>query len=92
MAALSIATASGPGLGLGHRQGHGQVRSSAKAALAAVEERAAGGVLGGRLESVEWGLRGVAGEKRGVGSNVRARNVDRGLLRESLGEEEVGLG
>lgn len=92
VAASSIATASGPELGLGHRQGHGQVRSSAKAALAAVEERAAGGVLGGRLESVEWGLRGVAGEKRGWGSNVRARNVDRVLLRESLGEEEVGLG
>jgi len=94
VAAPSMATASRPGQGLGHGQGPGEGRSSAKAALAAVEERAAGGggAGGGRLEGVDGGLRGVAAEKRGVGSGVRARNVDRVLLRESLREEEVRLG
>lgn len=78
----SMVTASG--------QGQGQGRSSAKAALAAVE---AG--VGVRRGGVDGGERGVTVEGRRVGADVRARNVDRGSLRESLweeeGEGEVGL-
>lgn len=73
----SMVTASG--------QGHG--RSSAKAALAAVD---AG--VGARQGGVDGGVRGVAVEERRVASGVRARNVDRGLLRESLREEEGEVG
>lgn len=74
----------------------GERHSSAKEALAAVEERA----VGGRQGSVDGGLRALSvGEEKGkgkvrvaVGSGVRVRNVDRGLLRESLGEGELELG
>lgn len=70
----------------------GQRHTSAKAALTAVEERA----VSGRRGSADKGLRTVSVEglrekaKRSGGSGVLARSVDRGLLRESLGEAEVG--
>ena len=74
----------------------GERRSSAKAALAAVEERA----VGGRQGSADRGSRtssvGASREKEKekervrVGGGVRARNVDKGLLKESLEELEVG--
>lgn len=86
VAASSMATAPGREIG------NGLGRSSAREALVAVEERAVGGAgkgLGG------GGGDGGKGKEKDVGSRgsgVRARNVDRELLRETLVEGEMGLG
>lgn len=87
-----VAPATSPSTSPATAQESGQRHTSARAALAAVEERA----VGGRRGSADRGLRTVSVEglrekgKGSVGSGVLARSVDRGLLRESLGEAEVG--
>ncbi|MCJ1362356.1 hypothetical protein MMC16_001459 [Acarospora aff. strigata] len=70
--------------------GQGQRYASAKAALAAVEERASG--VGGNRGASDRALRQFALEKEICESGVRATKVDRGLLRESLGELKAEFG